>query len=363
MELTATQASFDEIKNVWNHYWSKEIIKRPPVIASVPQTPECKARSKEYHSHRYALAVKGEHDTSLDFITRMVEETTWLGEGIPFFGPDYGPDQFATFFGTDLTYSEDSPNTNWAVPVIKDWKDFLPMRFDHESKTWKGLLSLARLLSENGRGKFLVGICDLHSNVDTLAALRGPQQLCLDFIDCPDMIEEAMGQVRPYFAYVYNELFTASGCDAETGSIGWTPFWCDGKMGTIQADFICMVSPEISRKYIIPALKEEADFLDHCVYHLDGPGALAHLDDILAIKGIDVIQWVSGAGQPPMYEWTDVLKKCQKAGKGLQLYGIDNIEIVKKLHKELRPEGLAYCLSGQNIDEVRETMEWLEQNT
>jgi hypothetical protein len=79
-----------------------------------------------------------------------------------------------------------------------------------------------------------------------------------------------------------------------------------------------MVSPEISRKYIIPALEEEAAFLDHCVYHLDGPGTMPHLDDILAVKDIDVIQWVSGAGQPPMHTWLDVLTRCQKAGKGLQ---------------------------------------------
>lgn len=89
-----------------------------------------------------------------------------------------------------------------------------------------------------------------------------------------------------------------------------------------------MVSPEICREYIIPALEEEASFLDHCVLHLDGPDALPHLDDVLAIKGIDVLQWVPGAGQPPVWKWTDVLLKAQKAGKGLQIYDV-NLDITE----------------------------------
>ncbi|MDD3176021.1 MAG: trimethylamine corrinoid protein 2, partial [Candidatus Nanoarchaeia archaeon] len=103
-------------------------------------------------------------------------------------------------------------------------------------------------------------------------------------------------------------------------------------------------------------------FLDHCVFHLDGPGALRHLDDILAIKDIDVLQWVPGAGQPPVYEWLDVLKKAQKAGKGLQIYGV-NLDIIKRISRELSPEGIVYCLDAKSRKEVEETTDWLEKNT
>jgi succinate dehydrogenase flavin-adding protein (antitoxin of CptAB toxin-antitoxin module) len=63
-------------------------------------------------------------------------------------------------------------------------------------------------------------------------------------------------------------------------------------------------------------LLKKLHFLDHCVYHYDGKGALGHLDDILAIPDIDVIQWVPGDGNPRSIEWMDLLHKIQAAGKG-----------------------------------------------
>ncbi len=136
-----------------------------------------------------------------------------------------------------------------------------------------------------------------------------------------------------------------------------------GKFATIQCDFLALLSPELSRRYVIPALEEEASFLDRCTYHLDGPDCLPHLDDILAIKDIDAIQWVPGAGKPLMHEWMDVLKKCQAAGKGLQMYDIHDLETVKKIARELRPEGLMYYVEVPTRDEALQIMDWLERNT
>jgi hypothetical protein len=79
---------------------------------------------------------------------------------------------------------------------------------------------------------------------------------------------------------------------------------------------------------------------------------------------IDVIQWVPGAGQPPTHEWVDVLKRCQAAGKGLHLHGKGlDFDRVKALSRELRPEGLLYCLDVPTQREVEEVMGWLERNT
>jgi len=149
---------------------------------------------------------------------------------------------------------------------------------------------------------------------------------------------------------------------AERGSIGWTPFYSRGKFCTIQCDFICMISPAMSRRFVIPALAEEAAHLDHCVYHFDGPGALPHFDDICSIRDIDVIQWVQGSGQGRHVNWIDLLKRFQAAGKGLQVCG--TTDEVKVLHRELRPEKVLYCVSGvRSVREGEELIRWFERNT
>ncbi len=54
------------------------------------------------------------------------------------FGPDYGPDQFAAWLGSEFAFSDDSPTTDWVKPVIDDWEAFLPLRLDPDGKLVAG---------------------------------------------------------------------------------------------------------------------------------------------------------------------------------------------------------------------------------
>jgi 5-methyltetrahydrofolate--homocysteine methyltransferase len=123
-----------------------------------------------------------------------------------------------------------------------------------------------------------------------------------------------------------------------------------------------MISPRMARKFVIPAVAEEAAYLDHCVYHYDGKEALGHLDDILAIDDIDVIQWVPGDGNPRSVEWMDLLKKIQASGKGLWIYDW-TIDEIKQFYKELRPEGLLFQVGARTRAEADDLVEWLRKNT
>ncbi|OGV73611.1 MAG: hypothetical protein A3K18_17675 [Lentisphaerae bacterium RIFOXYA12_64_32] len=352
---------FEDARVAWNHYWAKEAWRRPLIHATLPSRNARRLSADETPwVHRYHRAVHKDWQAQLKRIDNWLENTIFPLEAMPSFSPDFGPDQFAAFLGAPLRFSPDSMDTNWVEPIVEDWADF-EIKLDSASPTWMGILEFSRLLAAHAKGRYLVGVCDLHSNGDTLSALRNPERLCMDFYDCPDLVEKAMLATRRLYPPVYDALYEAGGMHRELGSTGWAPFWSEGKFATIQCDFICMVSPEISRRYIIPALEEEASFLDHCVYHFDGPGALPHLDDILAIERIDVIQWVAGAGQKPMHEWVDVLKKCQNAGKGLQVYGI-NCEQAKQLHRELDPAGVLYCVGAKDLAELEDLAKWLEQN-
>lgn len=352
-ETLKYKADFGRVKEMWKHYWAKEVLKRPLVLGSIQ-------KNDIPPFYRYYDAVH-DHEKYLENIDAVLENTEYLGELLPFFPPDLGPDQFAAFLGAELKFSEASKTTNWVEPVIDNWETALPLKLNSENPTWKNILALAGKMAEHAKGKYLVGVCDLHSNADTLSALRSPQNLCMDFYDCPELIEKAMQDVRRLYQPVYNALYEAGGLNHKTGSIGWIPFWAEGRFASIQCDFMCMISPEICRKYVIPALEEEAAFLDHCVLHFDGPGALPHLDDVLSIKKIDALQWVSGDGQAPMHEWTDVLLKVQKAGKGLQIYGV-NLEIIKTLSRILSPEGVVYCVNVKSREEFCGITDWLEKN-
>ena len=109
------------------------------------------------------------------------------------------------------------------------------------------------------------------------------------------------------------------------------------------------------------ALEEESSYLDHAVYHYDGPDALVHLRDVLSIPGIRAIQWVPGSGNPPPIEWMDLLKQMQKAGKGLYLGG--SPDEIKVCHRNLRPEHVMYDTWVSSPKEAEDLLAWLRANT
>ena len=85
-----------------------------------------------------------------------------------------------------------------------------------------------------------------------------------------------------------------------------------------------MVSPDMFRDFFLDDLAEYCRMLDYPVYHLDGPGAVKHLDSILEISDLRVIQWTPGAGAAPLSHWIPMLREIQAAGKGIFLYANPN---------------------------------------
>jgi 5-methyltetrahydrofolate--homocysteine methyltransferase len=178
-------------------------------------------------------------------------------------------------------------------------------------------------------------------------------------VDCPEGVDRAMQQVRALYAPVYEAVYEAG--DMRRGCTSWLPSYCEQRYAVVECDVICLMGPRHARRFVLPALAEETAYLEHCIYHFDGPTALPHLDDILALPHIDAIQWVPGDGQPRSVEWMELLRKIQAAGKGLWLdWTIDEIH---QHYQDLRPEGLCFYLTPESPQQVDELLDWLKRHT
>ena len=125
-----------------------------------------------------------------------------------------------------------------------------------------------------------------------------------------------------------------------------------------------MISPEMFNKYFLPRVEEQTRWVERTIYHLDGPGAVKHLDSLLELPDLNGIQWVPGAGAPPMREWVPLLKRVQESGKLLYI-GCAKEE-VEFLVRTLRPEGLlleTYCDSIQEADELLKNIKKIKMGT
>lgn len=289
-----------------------------------------------------------------------MKSTYYGGEALPCFEPTLGPDQYAGFLGGEILCKE-AYITTWAEPCVEDWEKF-PIRLNRAPGSYyhkiKEFMEFAAEYSEN---KFFLSMLDLHSNMDAMSALRGPQDLCYDIMDYPDLVYDKLQEINNTYQEIYQMAYTA-GRMQQRGTIGWSPLYCEGHSAVIQCDFSCMLSPKQARRYVIPSIQREAALLDHCIYHYDGKEALGHLDDVLAIPEIDCIQWVPGDGNPRTIEWMDLLKKIQKAGKSVWIYDW-SAEEIKTRFKELEPNKVAFSLHVASQDEADSLLEYLAKHT
>ncbi len=357
-----TKPDFENVKKRWNAFWVGEFVERPMICAET-----LKIESSEpvnLLETRYWNPCVGKYNEQLELIDKWIDSTIFMYDLIPFMSADHGPDQFAAWMGSHLKFSKNNIATNWAQPTLENWESFLPVSLKKKNETWQSFLNYSALLKKRGQEKYIVGMADLHSQMDAFSALRHPDKLCMDLYDTPDLLKKGCEQARAMYPEVYERIYSAGGMSAETGTIGWLPLWCEGKTAVVQCDFSVFLSNKMWKEFVLPGIREEIEFLDHCFYHLDGKQQLIHLDDLLKIEKLDGIQWVPGAGQPEMFSrhWRNLLKKILDAGKKIVVYGNMDLDIIKDIHRDLGFENIVYDIHGQTQEEIEKIENWLTKN-
>jgi 5-methyltetrahydrofolate--homocysteine methyltransferase len=140
------------------------------------------------------------------------------------------------------------------------------------------------------------------------------------------------------------------------GYFFWMGIWSDLPATDLQSDFSIMLAPDMFDDYFLPFIAEQTEMVPRTIYHLDGPGAIRHLDSLLDLPNLDGIQWVPGAGAKPAVEWIPLLKRIQEAGKLVYVYCESTH--VQTLLEELSPAGLMLVVEG--CSSLLETEQLLE---
>jgi 5-methyltetrahydrofolate--homocysteine methyltransferase len=338
----------------WNAFYAGEIIDRPVICVTAPRPGFERPPARR----GYYDKVHTDIDEVITSALANAEATYWGGETVPTFSPSFGPDEISVFCGAELKWSKDSPDTNWSVPFVEDWEKALPLRIQEDHPLWQRMLTLCRRAAERMVGKMLVSSLDLHTNMDILAPIRGPQRLCMDLIDQPEMIDRAMAGARAIFPKVWGDIAKAARMD----EFGYChAIYSMEGAAVLQCDFSCMISPPMFRRWVLPALEEEARIVKHAMYHWDGPGALVHTEDLLRSEGLHSLSYVPGAGRGNHIDYLDLMKRVQAGGKAVQFGG--NPDQIKQAHRELRPEKVAYFTATRAPDEAEQLLEWFVKNT
>ncbi|MHB9133961.1 MAG: hypothetical protein ACYDBB_23075 [Armatimonadota bacterium] len=343
-------------------WWEGEIIDRCAISVFAPKAgappeepPALPARVEDrWLDYDYLAALN-------DFWMR---HTFYGGEAFPVWSPGYpGWGFIPSFLGSRVTLDED---TGWVYPILDHGDltdyDYRTLTIAPDNPWWVRAQEMLRFSVEQARGKSIPTIGAIGGCGDTLAALRGSEQLLYDLTDCPEYVREFELYLMRQWIDVYEQLYQIIH-EASEGSTCWFPLWSPGKFYAAQNDFAYMISPEMFNNIFLPSIEMQTQYLDHTVYHVDGIGNFAHVDALCTLPRLQAIQILPGAGKPSPLYYLDVLKKVQAAGKNLQIY-LDPREVEEAL-RELSPYGLmihTYCASEEEArDLLRNVEKWTVQ--
>ncbi len=328
--------NWEETKEKFTNYWHQKNTGRP-LMRIIARKPEIEGMSDGkpheggnedvfcqglYYGLPEELQWKDMEDKYMDAkrvvarYRQFCETHLFLAESFPNIETAFGPGSVAAYLGSEIGFK---PETVWFEPCIEEWEDAEELKFDPENKWFKKHLEFVQAVREEVGDDFCVDMPDLMENIDVLSSLRGAQDLMMDTLEDPDEILDRVNQVtKAYFEY-YNRFYDAIKGEEGGNSYSCFQIWAPGRLAKLQCDASAMISKDSFEEFVKDSLIEQTKNLDYVLYHLDGPGAIKHLDALMEIEGINALQWTPGDTGPDgtCPDWDPIYDKVIRAGKSL----------------------------------------------
>lgn len=285
---------------------------------AAPLTPEARWCDAEYRAaqNHYQLS-----------------RSVFPADVLPTANTDLGPGSLALFCGSRPQFGEE---TVWFHPCVENFSDTTslpPIPTTPGNDWWKLTEAILQRCVERAQGRYLVGCPDLVENADVLCSLCGAEFVCTALIEEPQWVEQRIAEINELWMAAYQRIYDLIGLEDGSSAFGVFSLWAPGKVAKVQCDFSAMISPKMFRRFVVPALAEQCEWLDYSLYHLDGTQAMRHLDALLEIDALDAIEWTPQAGIETGGDprWYDLYRRILAAGKSVQVVNVKHVEVLPLL--------------------------------
>ncbi len=280
---------------------------------------------------------------------------------LPVAETNIAPGALALFLGSGLDFSG---GTSWITPVFHNVDD--PERipefcFDPGNKWWKIQREILLKSAARGNDKYLIGLPDLVENIDTLASVRGTNNLLTDLLVRPDWIKEKLLEINEVFIEVFKEIYRIISPDDNGNAVDCFRLWGPGKTAKVQCDVSAMFSTKMFEEFVVPPLKKQCEYLDYAMFHLDGHQCIPHLDSILEIDSLKAVEWTPDPEVPPggSKTWYPMYRKILERGKSLQIVDVKPEEMIPLLD-EIGGRGVYMITDFSDLRKAEETIKKVE---
>ena len=185
----------------------------------------------------------------------------------------------------------------------------------------------------------------------------GTTNFLIQTLEQPDRMREFAIRLARECNTAFDSVFPVI-ASKNDGMTNWMPVWSDIDMGTVQDDMAINFSPRMYEEVFMSAIRTMAEHTQRTVLHWHD-GCAHHLDNLLKIGAIDVVQYGHDPNSPPFREGINDMQKIQAAGKNLFISCVEASD-VQFFIEHLNPRGLLMIIntetdaqSAQMVDNVR----------
>jgi hypothetical protein len=344
---------WEQVRKRYEAFWAHAVHDRPLIALNAPRSSAPAGPAPVLTSSPSADLERQwtDPDAMVDATLESLAHTFRAGESLPVLYHNWAAGH-ALPFGCLPHFAE---HTVWVDPAPDGPDGFPSLAGWERSPWWEWMRRCTRVASARSQGRyFVLPVWGNHAG-DTLALVRGSQRLMLDLAENRSWVASAvrrMSEILITQAGALWELVSPALTGLE-GSINYVSLWSPGRTMGFDCDVSCMIGARDFRDIFLPPLVDTMRTVDHRIYHLDGPGALHHLETLLDVPEIDAIQWVPGDGQPGALSWVPMIREIQRRGKSVVVYARPGE--VQPLLAELSPEGLfvgTWCASEREGREL-----------
>ena len=289
---------------------------------------------------------------------KRLEQTYCGGEALPLVMPNFGTSGHCVYYGAKYTLK---PETIWFDPVVEDIEGHI-WTYDRENEFYRRQREIVQYLAEKGKGKFLISMPDNCGTLDAIGHLHGSVNAMMDMYDCPEALSESIATINNGWTDAAETFYQLTKDCNEGGScVGWMDTWAPGRHAQMQCDMSVMFSPDQYREFTIPELKKQMEWEEYPVYHFDGKEQINHLDHLLALKDLKMIQWTNVDGQESPAHFIPALKRMQEAGKSILV--MTPASDIPVLMENLSSKGLYLHTYAPSVEEADAIIRYVEKHT
>ena len=333
------------IEPMLQNWWEHGEQEKPLIIASITEN---KSALVEPDLKKYWEDTEGTVKRAVE----CINHTKYYGVSVPYHYIDFGSSAMAGVLGANMEYVD--KETIWAHPKCNTLEELENIAIDKSNLFFKRIIDLTEKSVSVANNHHFIAHYALGGIGDTISGLYGTENMLMDMYDEPDLLKKVMRRIMAIWAEQFESVSKIIKKSGNSGGIGWAGVWAPGMTFPIQEDMAYMLSPDMFKEFCLEHIVNMTELMDYPFFHLDGIGMIPHLDYILDISKLKVIQWQPGAGKEGLKQWYPLIERILKAGKSVQLYA--RAEEVDDAVKHLGSRGLLFIITNANNENARAIM-------